>query len=99
MCLIISPLWGPSSAAQAPGKSRPGGARHARNADVQRHKLLSYTHANNAHEMRFNRDGASTIVTVTSLLDSDDGQILRAAALDGIVILVTRRFDGAAVPA
>ena len=56
--------------------------------DLQRHKLLIYTHANNPNEMRFNRDGITTTVTVKGVLDANDGQILRVAALDGLGILV-----------
>ena len=56
--------------------------------DLQRHKLLIYTYANYPNELRFTRDGESTPVTVISLLESNDGQILRAAALDGMGILV-----------
>lgn len=56
--------------------------------DLQRHKLLIYTYANNPNELRFVRDGETTAVTVKGLLESNDGQILRAAALDGLGILV-----------
>ena len=56
--------------------------------DLQRHKLLIYTYANNPNELRFTRDGETTPVTVKGLLESNDGQILRAAALDGMGILV-----------
>lgn len=56
--------------------------------DLQRHKLLIYTYANNPNELRFTREGASTTVTVKGLLESNDGQILRTAALDGMGILV-----------
>ncbi|MBP7567332.1 MAG: LysR family transcriptional regulator [Burkholderiaceae bacterium] len=56
--------------------------------DLQRHHLLIYTHANNPQELRFTREGVSTTVAVQGLLDSNDGQILRAAALDGLGILV-----------
>ena len=56
--------------------------------DLQRHKLLIYTHANNPNEMRFSRDGITTTVTVKGMLDANDGQILRVAALDGLGILV-----------
>ena len=52
------------------------------------HKLLIYTLANNPNELRFSRDGQTTTVTVKGLLDANDGQILRAAALDGLGILV-----------
>jgi hypothetical protein len=56
--------------------------------DLQRHKLLIYTHANNPNELRFNREGQTTALNVKGLLESNDGQILRAAALDGMGILV-----------
>lgn len=56
--------------------------------ELQRHKLLIYTYANNPNELRFTRDGETATVTVKGLLESNDGQILRAAALDGMGILV-----------
>jgi DNA-binding transcriptional LysR family regulator len=56
--------------------------------DLQRHQMLIYTHANNPHELRFAREGQTSVITVRSLLESNDGQILRAAALDGMGILV-----------
>ena len=52
------------------------------------HKLLLYVYANHPYELRFTRDGASTTVTVSGLLESNDGQVLRAAALDGLGILI-----------
>jgi DNA-binding transcriptional LysR family regulator len=56
--------------------------------DLQKHKLLIYTHANNPNELRFTRDGMVSTLSVKGLLESNDGQILRAAALDGLGILV-----------
>ena len=56
--------------------------------DLHKHKLLIYTYANNPNELRFTRDGKTTTVTVKGLLESNDGQILRTAALDGLGILV-----------
>ena len=56
--------------------------------DLHRHKLLIYTHANNPNELRFTRGDEQQTVTVKGLLESNDGQILRAAALDGMGILV-----------
>lgn len=56
--------------------------------ELQRHKLLIYTYANNPNELRFTRDGETTTVTVKGLLESNDGQILRTAALDGMGILI-----------
>jgi len=66
-------------------------ARHGRPATLEelaQHQLLLYTHANNPNELRFTRDGVSTTVQVKGRLESNDGQILRAAALDGLGILV-----------
>jgi DNA-binding transcriptional LysR family regulator len=56
--------------------------------DLHRHKLLIYTHANNPNELRFTRDDAQQTIHVKGLLESNDGQILRAAALDGMGILI-----------
>ena len=56
--------------------------------DLAQHKLLIYTLANNPNELRFNRDGKTTTVNVKGVLDANDGQILRVAALDGLGILV-----------
>ncbi|MGH8832422.1 MAG: LysR family transcriptional regulator [Polaromonas sp.] len=66
-------------------------AQHGRPAtleDLQRHKLLIYTYASNPNELRFTRDGQTRSITVRGLLESNDGQILRAAALDGLGILI-----------
>ena len=56
--------------------------------DLQRHKLLVYVHANNPNELRFTRAGETVTVAAQGLLESNDGQILRSAALDGLGILV-----------
>lgn len=56
--------------------------------DLHQHKMLIYTHANNPNELRFTRGNEISTVTVKGLLESNDGQILRAAALDGMGILV-----------
>ncbi len=66
-------------------------AQHGRPSaleDLASHKLLLYTHANHPNELRFSRDGQTTTLQVSGLLESNDGQILRAAALDGMGILV-----------
>ncbi|MBX9872409.1 MAG: LysR family transcriptional regulator [Burkholderiaceae bacterium] len=66
-------------------------ARHGRPQtleDLQGHQLLIYTHANNPNELRFTRGDETRAVHVKGLLESNDGQILRAAALDGLGILV-----------
>ena len=56
------------------------------------HKLLTYTHANNPNELHLSRDGKSRIVKVQSLLEANDGQILRSAALEGLGILVQPNY-------
>ena len=56
--------------------------------ELQQHKLLIYTHAHNPNELRFTREGQTTTLSVKGLLESNDGQILRSAALDGLGILV-----------
>ena len=57
-------------------------------ADLQNHKTLIYTYANKPNELRFQRDGKTTAITVKGLLESNDGQVLRTAALDGLGILI-----------
>ncbi len=57
-------------------------------ADLNLHKTLIYTYANKPNELRFTRDGAVTVVNVKGLLESNDGQVLRTAALDGLGILI-----------
>jgi len=56
--------------------------------ELQQHKLLIYTHANNPNELRFTRHGETHTLQVKGSLESNDGQVLRAAALDGMGILV-----------
>ena len=56
--------------------------------DLQHHKLLIYTHANNPNELRFTQAGKTITINVKGVLEANDGQILRVAALDGLGILV-----------
>jgi DNA-binding transcriptional LysR family regulator len=56
--------------------------------DLHQHKMLIYTYANNPNELRFTRGQEASTLTVKGLLESNDGQILRAAALDDMGILV-----------
>jgi DNA-binding transcriptional LysR family regulator len=56
--------------------------------DLLQHKVLVYTYANKPNELRFSRDGQNATVTVKGLLESNDGQVLRTAALDGLGILI-----------
>jgi DNA-binding transcriptional LysR family regulator len=60
--------------------------------ELASHKLLIYTYANNPGELRFTKDGQSRTVPVKGLLSANDGQILRAAALDGLGILVQPKY-------
>jgi DNA-binding transcriptional LysR family regulator len=56
------------------------------------HKLLIYSHSNNPLQLRFSRDGVVSTVQVKSLMTSNDGQIIRAAALEGLGILVQPNY-------
>ena len=42
----------------------------------------------NPNELRFSKGGETVTITAKGLLESNDGQILRTAALDGLGILV-----------
>jgi DNA-binding transcriptional LysR family regulator len=73
--------------AASPGYlSRAG--RPERLEDLAQHRLLIYTYSNNPHELRFTRAGETATVPIKGLLESNDGQVLRAAALDDMGILV-----------
>jgi DNA-binding transcriptional LysR family regulator len=52
------------------------------------HKFLLYTYVNKPNELHLTRHGETQVVKVRSGLQANDGQILRAAALDGLGILV-----------
>jgi DNA-binding transcriptional LysR family regulator len=52
------------------------------------HRLLLYNLANQPNLLRFTRDGAETAVPVQGLLEANDGQVIRAAALKHLGILV-----------
>ncbi len=56
--------------------------------DLHRHNMLIYTFANNPNELRFKKNDEVSMITVKGLLEANDGQLLRAAALDGMGILV-----------
>ncbi|MBL0419643.1 LysR family transcriptional regulator [Ramlibacter sp. AW1] len=57
-------------------------------ADLRGHDLLVYVHANNPHELKFARGSDRQTVSAPGLLESNDGQVLRAAALNGLGILI-----------
>ena len=61
--------------------------------DLQKHKVLVYTYSNKPNELRFTHPDPrapvqNTTIQVKGLLESNDGQVLRKAALDGLGILV-----------
>ena len=56
--------------------------------DLTKHKLLIYTNAHNPDQLRFTRDGQVLVLPVQGLLEANDGQVLRAAALKHLGILV-----------
>jgi DNA-binding transcriptional LysR family regulator len=60
--------------------------------DLMHHKLLLYSHANKPNELHFTRDGETRMIKVKSLLESNDGQILRAAALEGLGVLIQPNY-------
>lgn len=55
---------------------------------LSQHKFLLYTYINKPSELHLTRNGETQVVKVRSGLQANDGQILRAAALDGLGILV-----------
>ncbi|MGF3026110.1 LysR substrate-binding domain-containing protein [Methylobacterium aquaticum] len=56
--------------------------------DLAQHALLLYVYANNPNELGFTRGAETVRVPAHGLLESNDGQILRAAALNGHGVLV-----------
>lgn len=60
--------------------------------DLAQHKLLNYVYAVNPSELSFRKSGETRVVKVHALVDANDGQILRAAALSGMGILVQPKY-------
>lgn len=60
--------------------------------DLARHPLLLYTHANSPNELNFRRGEETRSLHVQGLLESNDGQVLRAAALSGMGVLVQPKY-------
>jgi DNA-binding transcriptional LysR family regulator len=70
-------------------------ARHGRPATPEQltsHKVLSYALANNPSELPFRKEDKTSVVKIKPLLDANDGQILRLAAIDGMGILVQPKY-------
>jgi DNA-binding transcriptional LysR family regulator len=56
--------------------------------ELAQHRLLIYNLANNPHQLRFTRNGAVTTLPVHGVLEANDGQVVRAAALRHLGILL-----------
>jgi len=52
------------------------------------HKFLLYTYLNKSPELQLTRAGEARTVSTQAALQANDGQLLRAAALDGLGILI-----------
>lgn len=61
-------------------------------ADLAQHKMLLYTYSKRYDELRFARGNEVESITVKGLLEANDGQVLVAAALDGLGILVQPKY-------
>lgn len=60
--------------------------------DLASRPLLLYTYANSPNELNFRRGEETRSLRVQGLLESNDGQVLRAAALSGMGILVQPKY-------
>jgi DNA-binding transcriptional LysR family regulator len=56
------------------------------------HKILNYTLSKNYRELKFTRCDETSTVAVDGLMESNDGQVLRTAALSGLGILVQPKY-------
>ena len=56
--------------------------------DLLQHRLLIYNLGNHPNELRFTREGRETALAVQGVLEANDGQIVRAAALKHLGILM-----------
>jgi DNA-binding transcriptional LysR family regulator len=55
--------------------------------DLDRHRLILYTLADNWNELRFRKGTETVTVPANGILNANDGQLIRSAALDGLGIL------------
>lgn len=60
--------------------------------ELANRSLLLYTYSNSPNELTFRRGEDTRCIHVQGLLESNDGQVLRAAALDGMGILVQPKY-------
>lgn len=56
------------------------------------HKILNYTLAKNYRELKFVRGTETSSVVIDGLMESNDGQVLRTAALRGLGILIQPKY-------
>lgn len=57
-------------------------------ADLARHDMLIYNLANDPYSLRLHKGNATQTVRIAPALDSNDGQVIRGAALAGLGILI-----------
>lgn len=57
-------------------------------ADLARHDMLIYNLANDPYSLRLHKGNAAHTVRIAPALDSNDGQVIRGAALAGLGILI-----------
>ncbi|WP_137892969.1 LysR family transcriptional regulator [Ramlibacter sp. 2FC] len=60
--------------------------------DLHEHSMLQYSLSNRPDELHFRRDGMERVIRLPWTMVSNDGQIIRAAALAGHGILVQPRY-------
>jgi DNA-binding transcriptional LysR family regulator len=57
-------------------------------ADLARHDMLIYNLANDPYSLRLRKGNAAQTIRIAPTLDSNDGQVIRGAALAGLGILI-----------
>jgi DNA-binding transcriptional LysR family regulator len=60
--------------------------------DLLKHRLLLYSYANRPDELHFSRDGTTTVLPVSGAMKSNEGQVVRVAALQGLGILIQPKY-------
>ena len=60
--------------------------------ELVKHPLLIYTYSNHPHEMTFRKGDEFKTLKAQGLLESNEGQVLRVAALEGLGILVQPKY-------
>lgn len=57
-------------------------------SDLLKHQLIVYNLANDPYILNFHRGAETQVVNITSVLDANEGQVIRSAALAGLGILI-----------